>query len=239
MKKVKLPVLCYHKVGVPPAGPVLSDLWVSAENFGEQVKWLADNGFTTLHFRDLFRIHRGEAEMPEKPVLITFDDGYKNNCTAAYPVLKALGAKGNIFLVYNTIGKENVWHNPASEARIPMATLEELKAVRDGGVFDFGAHTMNHPHLCSLDFETAVKEINDSKKNLEKAFGYEFCAFAYPYGDGAYDSGMRSAVMKAGFTFDFSFRHGVSYFPWDGKNTIDRLFVKGGDSIRVFQSYFR
>jgi len=224
-------VLCYHKIGTPPAGSKLKDLWVSPARFRSQVKYMLDNGYTTLTFAELKKLYDAGQNPPEKSVLITFDDGYENNYKEAWPILKELGAKGNIFVVYNTIGKTNLWHNPASEAWVNMATLEQLKEMLASGVMDYGSHTMNHPHLSALKLEDAAWEITESKKQLEAAFGREMCAFAYPYGDGAYAPEIRAKALEAGYTFDFSFKQGKTPWPWDRKAmTIDRLFIRGGDN---------
>jgi peptidoglycan/xylan/chitin deacetylase (PgdA/CDA1 family) len=224
-------VLCYHKVGDPPPGSRLKDLWVSAEKFRSQVKYLLDNGYTTLLFSDLKKLHDAGQPLPEKSVLITFDDGYENNHALAWPILRELGAKGNIFVVCNTIAKTNLWHNPASEPWINMATLAQLKEMQASGVIEFGSHTMNHPHLSALKLEDAAWEMAESKRQLEAAFGREMCAFAYPYGDGAYAPEIRAKALEAGYTFDFSFRQGKTAWPWDRKSaTIDRLFIRGSDN---------
>ncbi len=224
-------VLCYHKIGAPPPGSKLKDLWVSPKRFRAQVKYLLDNGYATLTFSELKKFHDGAAALPDKSVLITFDDGYENNYTHAWPVLRELGAKGNIFVVYNTIGKTNLWHNPATEPWVNMATLEQLREMQDSGVIEYGSHTMNHPHLGSLPLEDAAWEMEESKRQLEAAFGREMCAFAYPYGDGAYAPEVREKALKAGYTFDFSFKQGKTHWPWDRANTtIDRLFIRGSDN---------
>jgi peptidoglycan/xylan/chitin deacetylase (PgdA/CDA1 family) len=226
-----LKVLCYHKIGSPPPGSKLKELWVSPEKFRAQVKYLLENGYSTLFFSDLKKLHDSGAPLPEKAVLITFDDGYENNYRYAGPILKELGAKGNIFVVFNTMGKVNLWHNPASEAWVNMATLEQLKEMQAGGVMEYGSHTMNHPHLSALKLADAAWEITESKRQLEAAFGREMCAFAYPYGDGAYAPAIREKALEAGYTFDFSFRQGKTSWPWDRKScTIDRLFIRGGDN---------
>jgi len=227
-----LRVLCYHKIGVPPPGSKLKELWVSQKKFRAQVKYLLDHGYTTLLFSDLRKAYRGETPLPEKAVLITFDDGYENNYLNAWPVLKELGAKGNIFVVFNTIGSVNSWHNPASEAWVNMATLAQLREMQDSGVIEYGSHTMNHPHLSALQPGDAAWEMNESKRQLEAALGRELCAFAYPYGDGAYIPSIRGSALEAGYTFDFSFKQGKTPWPWDRKNrTIDRLFLRGGDNL--------
>ncbi|OGR41473.1 MAG: hypothetical protein A2X35_10720 [Elusimicrobia bacterium GWA2_61_42] len=226
-----LRVLCYHKIGRPPAGSKLKDLWVSPAKFRSQVKYLLDHGYTTLLFSDLKKAFDSGARLPEKAVLITFDDGYENNYLHAWPILRELGAKANVFVVFNTIGKANLWHNPASEPWVNMATLAQLKEMQESGVIEYGSHTMNHPHLSALNLDDAAWEMAESKRQLEAAFGREMCAFAYPYGDGAYAPAIREKALEAGYLFDFSFRQGKTPWPWDRKNsTIDRLFVRGGDN---------
>ena len=229
--KPGLKVLCYHKIGVPPRGSKSRDLWVSPEKFRAQIKYLLDNGYTTLLFSDLKKIRETGAPLPVNAVLITFDDGYENNYLYAWPTLKESGAKANIFVVFNTMGRVNLWHNPASEPWLNMATPEQLKEMQDSGVIEYGSHTMSHPRLSALKIEDAAWEIAESKRQLEAAFGREICAFAYPYGDGACTPVIREKVLKAGYTFDFSFRQGKTPWPWDKENSaLDRLFIRGRDN---------
>ncbi|HNW45278.1 MAG TPA: polysaccharide deacetylase family protein [Elusimicrobiales bacterium] len=226
-----LEVLCYHKIGTPPPGSKLRELWVSPEKFRAQVKFLVDNGYKTLLFSDLLKAYKENAPLPERSVLITFDDGYENNYLTAWPILRELGAKGNIFVVFNTIGKANLWHNPASEAWVNMATLSQLKEMQASGVIEYGSHTMNHPHLGALPLEDAACEMTESKRQLEAALGKEMCAFAYPYGDGAYNTAVRAKALEAGYVFDFSFKQGKTPWPWDrAGGPLDRLFIQGGDN---------
>ncbi|MCG2725845.1 MAG: polysaccharide deacetylase family protein [Elusimicrobia bacterium] len=229
--KKGLPVLIYHKIGYPPKNSKLKSLWVKPETFEKQVKYLNKHGYTTVLFSDILADFKGEKALPEKPALITFDDGYENNYTYAYKILKKLNAKGNIFVVYNTIGKANVWHNTNSEPWINMASIAMLKEMQDSGIIEFGAHTMNHPDLLKLPADMISWEIKESKKQLETALQTEICAFAYPYGAGAYNNKVRDKALEAGFTFDFSFKQGKTFWPWDRNSfPIDRLFIKGDEN---------
>jgi len=226
-----LPVLVYHKIGAPPAGSQLKDLWVSPEKFRAQVAWLLAHGYTTVLFSDVMKAHKNNKPLPAKAVLITFDDGYENNYAHAYKILRELGAKGNIFVVFNTIGKANLWHNPATESWVNMAGIEMLKEMQDSGVIEFGSHTMNHPNLGKIPLEDAAWELTESKKQLEGALGKEMCAFAYPYGAGAYAPAVRELALAAGYVLDFSFTQGKTPWPWRREaGPIDRLFIKRGDN---------
>lgn len=227
-----LPVLVYHKIGVPPKGSKLKDLWVSPEKFDKQIKWLTANGYRTLFFSELAEIHKKGLSLKGNEVLITFDDGYENNYRYAWPILASNKAKGNIFVVYNTIGKTNIWHNPSTEPWIDMADEKMLLEMQESGWIEFGSHTMNHPKLEKIPYEDAVWEIRESKKQLENLLKKEMLAFAYPYGIGAYNDKIRKAVLDAGYILDFSFKQGKTQWPWDRERmTIDRLFIKQKETL--------
>ncbi|MFA5162668.1 MAG: polysaccharide deacetylase family protein [Elusimicrobiales bacterium] len=230
-----LPVLMYHKIGVPPKGSKLGNLWVSPEVFAKQVDYLLRHGYAPVLFRDIAAAARGERELPPNPVLITFDDGYRNNYTEAYRILKEKGAKGNIFLVYNTLGKNNEWHNPDSEHWLPMLTWEEINEMLASGVMDMGAHTMNHKNLAKIPLEEAAWEMRECKKRLEEKLGHEIPCFAYPYGSGAFVPEVRQKALEAGFKFDFSVKQGIAPWPWKPEmGTIRRIFVRGDDFMLDF-----
>lgn len=227
--KEGLPVLVYHKIGYPPKNSKLKELWVTPERFEKHIKYLTEKGYKAIGFSELKKYHE-EKKIPSKTILITFDDGYENNYTYAYPILKKYNQKGNIFVVYNTIGKVNIWHNPQTEPWINMATKEMLVEMDKSGVIEFGSHTMNHPKLEKIPLEDAKWEITESKKQLENLFQKEIIAFAYPYGIGAYNPTLRKYVKEAGYLFDFSFKQGKTKWPYDGKTPIDRLFIKRNDT---------
>lgn len=229
--KKGLPVLVYHKIGYSPKNSALKNLWVKPEKFEKQIEYLNKQGYTTVHFSDILADFKGEKKLPEKPVLITFDDGYENNYIYAYKILKKLNAKGNMFVVRNTIGKVNTWHNTKTEPWINMASMAMIKEMHESKIMEFGAHTMNHPNLLSLSPDMVDWEIRESKKQLETALQTEISAFAYPYGAGAYDDKVRDIVLNAGFTFDFSFKQGITPWPWERKSSpIDRLFIKNDEN---------
>ncbi|MDD2772319.1 MAG: polysaccharide deacetylase family protein [Elusimicrobiales bacterium] len=230
-----LSVLMYHKIGTPPKGPNLGTLWVSSEMFAKQVDYLLKHGFTPVLFRDIVAAQRGGKALPEKPVLITFDDGYKNNYTQAYRILKEKGAKGNIFLVYNTMEKNNEWHNPDTEPWLPMLSWAEVNEMLASGVMDMGSHTMNHANLAKIPLEKAGWEMRESKKRLEEKLGHEIPCFAYPYGSGAFVPEVRKLALEAGYLFDFSVRQGISPWPWtQDMGPVKRIFVRGDDFMLDF-----
>ena len=197
----------------------------------QKIAKIKKNGYETVLFSDLADAYRGKKQLPEKPVLITFDDGYMNNYTEAFPVMRETGSKCNIFLVYDSLGKHNAWHNPEREAWQDMLRWDMVAEMRESGLVGFGSHTMNHPNLGKISLDDVAWEARESKKRLEEKLGEEMTAFAYPYGGGAFMPDVRKAVMGAGYLFDFSFRQGKTPWPWDREAmTIDRLFIRGRDN---------
>lgn len=230
-----LPVLMYHKIGRAPASSKYKKLWVTPEKFARHMDYLKKHGYTFISFTELaYSIKTGES-LPENPVLVTFDDGYRNNYTEAWKILKDKGGKGNIFLVYNTVGKHDAWQNPADEPWEPMLTWEEIRAMQESGIMDFGSHTMNHPALPHLAPETAAWELRESKKRLGDRLGREVTCFAYPYGAGALDKAMRRLVKEAGYICDFGIRQGITPMPWQKEDlALKRLLIRGDDTMLDF-----
>jgi hypothetical protein len=104
---LKVPILMYHYVSSPPEGSDVYrvDLSVTPEQFREQMAYLRDNGYTTVDFYDLSLAITNQRPLPEKPVMLSFDDGYRDNYEAAFPILKEYGHKGVFFVVSEFIDK--------------------------------------------------------------------------------------------------------------------------------------
>jgi peptidoglycan/xylan/chitin deacetylase (PgdA/CDA1 family) len=152
-------ILSYHKVNCIDSDP----LTVRTEMFLRQLDYLEDKGFNFISPEGLQLDNR-------KNVLLTFDDGYKDNYEVVYPILKAKGIPALIFVAFDFLGKEK------------MLGLEELKTLSRNGV-TIGSHTISHPRLTSINKSEAEKEIAGSKDKLEKLLNQKVEYFSYPYGD--------------------------------------------------------
>ena len=231
-----LSVLMYHKVGAPPEPTQLRKLWVSTEAFESQIVFLKRNGYTPVRFSDLERSARTGTPLPEKPVLITFDDGYRNNFLEAFPVLQRHGVPAGVFVVYETIGRHNAWHDPGSEPWVDMLRKEDMREMADSGLIEFGSHTMRHRNLGQAPLDEARWELEESKARLEELLGHEVPFFAYPYGGGAEDPAVREAALKAGYRFDFGIRQAKAVWPWKPEQgALPRLFIRWEDTALDFR----
>jgi len=227
-----LPILMYHKIGVPPVGSQLKKLWVSTSQFRSQMAYLAKRGYRSISFPELNDSLQGRGTLPPKPVILTFDDGYQNNYNQAFPVMREFGFKGVIFLVIQTVGWDNNWHDPATEARIPMLTWKQVEEMQKAG-FEFGSHTMTHKNLETIELKHAAEEITKSRRVLGEFLGREPISFAYPYGAGQDNKALQQKAKEAGYAFACGINQGKAS-PLIEPYCLQRIFVRGDDNMFDF-----
>ena len=182
-----VPILMYHYVRPDPGknDPVGEDLSVSPGNFQAQMAWLARNGYHTMTVGELNRVRRHEIGLPTKPIALTFDDGYRDFYTAAYPVLKQYGFKATLFVITGFLGQPQ------------YVTWDMVTEMDRSGLIEMGAHTVTHRDLPSLSAAAARNEIFDSKQTLETRLGHPVVSFNYP--SGRYDDAVVALVKQAGY----------------------------------------
>lgn len=230
-----LPILMYHKVGDPPAGSRLKKLWVSSAMFRRQMEYLSNNGYHPITFKDVYAHWDSGTSLPAKPVLITFDDGYANNFHNAFPILRDFGFRAVLFVVVQTVGGDNKWHDPRLEARIDMITWPQIKELQKAG-WEIGSHTMSHHNLQKIDLKEAAEEIEKSRRSLREFLEETPDTFAYPYGSGEDNPALRQKVKEAGYRLAV----GVHADKWrlgkfkENPFNLPRVFVRGGEFLFDF-----
>lgn len=175
--KSNIPILMYHSID--NSGSVIS---TSLEKFRQQMQFLAESYYNVISLREIINCINEKQMFPSKAVAITFDDGYKNNYDVAYPILKEFCFKAAIFMVSGRCSDNNNWLGQPNG--IPIMDLlgwDEILEMADYGI-EFGAHTLNHPHLPELSLKEAENEIVESKRLLEKHLRKDVLFFDYPYG---------------------------------------------------------
>jgi peptidoglycan/xylan/chitin deacetylase (PgdA/CDA1 family) len=221
----------YHKIGDPPPGDRLPKLWVRTADFRRQMDWLKKRGYAVMTLRDLAAVYGRGQEPPARSAVITFDDGYRNNMTEALPVLAGSGFPCVIFVVSGSLGGENSWRG-GGEARTEMLSAEELRELAAGGV-EIGSHTVSHRNLARAGSGEVLEELAVSKARLEEVLGAPVTSFAYPYGGGAFDDGIRELVKKAGYTCAVSVKQGKPS-PGEDLLSLRRILVRGDDTMLDF-----
>jgi len=174
---IRIPILTYHSID--NSGSVIS---TSPTKFQSQMKYLHDKHFNIIPLNEMVKCIYERQTVPPKSVVITFDDGFKNFYSTAYPILKEYGFTATVFLVPGYCGRNNQWDGQPKE--IPVMDLlnwEEIMEMADNSI-DFGAHTMDHVDLSKLMAEQAREEIVNSKQVIQKYLKKDVRLFAYPYG---------------------------------------------------------
>ena len=174
---VQVPVLTYHSVD--DSGSVIS---LSKETFEQHVSSLHRWGYRPLRLLDAVRLVRSGQPLPPRHVILTFDDGFRNNLTVAAPILERYGFTATVFVATGFTGASNSWpRQHPSIPELPMMTAAELRRIRAAGI-DLGAHTHTHPFLAELEPTEARAEILRSRDELSQHIGEPVPLFSYPYG---------------------------------------------------------
>lgn len=163
-------VLMYHHVGPLPENPdaTRTGLTVSVEKFENQIKFLLDNGYTFITLSGMNEKILNSEPM-EKNVVLTFDDGYKDNFEYAWPIMKKYSVKGTFFIITSFLGRDDTM----TEANI-------IELAKNGN--EIGSHTKTHPSLERLSGEKTNIELLGSKEFLEKLIGQSVLSLCYPAG---------------------------------------------------------
>lgn len=163
---VGMPILEYHRVNTFKT----DDYTLTPEAFAEQMDYLKSQGYTAVSFLDFLRAKKGKQELPDKPAIITFDDGYKDNYTDALPILEARQMKATVFMVTNSIGLPG------------YLTFDDMRDMQQRGI-EIGSHTANHLPLTDMSTAEATDEIKKSKLWLEWNHLNTVFVLSYPNGE--------------------------------------------------------
>jgi peptidoglycan/xylan/chitin deacetylase (PgdA/CDA1 family) len=176
----RLPVLLYHHVG-PVRPQTHLSLTVSPAAFARQVRCLARKGYQGISPSDWLRWRFDGKGLPEKPVLLTFDDGYTDLVQFAFPVLEEHGFKAAVYVVTERMGGTNTWDEVRGGGCHRLLTADQIQFWVKRGI-EFGAHSRTHADLTTLQQQELDDEILGSKSDLEHLLGRRVVSFAYPFG---------------------------------------------------------
>lgn len=225
---VGVPILMYHKVNPDPETGNLG-LRVPPSEFDWQMQYLSDQGYHSVSLQEVRDYFKEGKPLPPKPVVITFDDGYRDNYTYALPILEKYGFTATVFVVVNTIGKVNIFDlgvQPVNQ----MMNWCELRDMASRGI-TIGSHTMDHPHLSEVSPDKALYQIKESKAALENGLGLPVKYFCYPYG--SYNQAVRKMVEQCGYEAATTTHQGLTY-PSDDVFALKRVYVTGQLSHQKF-----
>lgn len=189
-----IPVLLYHHISEGPDN--MPELGVSVTEFDRQMKGLREAGFQSISLDALYAYMQGEkVNLPDKPVVITFDDGYEDNYSTAHPILERYGFRAVLFMVGANFDRDD---------RLSTGQAREMTAH----TWQMESHTLTHPDLTTLDKKELKKELYGGKRKVERTVRQEVRFFAYP--GGFYNLPVVEAVQAAGYQGAFSVLTGLN-----------------------------
>ena len=222
------PILMYHAFAVDGEAP--SRYVVSPRRFAAQLRWLRRLGFQPLTLEEYLAYRREDRLPPARAVVLTIDDGYRDACTVAAPILRQYGCSATIFLVTQAVGRTNDWSAREELAGRPLLSWSDIRAMQSATV-QFGAHTRTHPLLPSIPPARARDEIVGSRLDLEREIGRAITTFAFPYG--ASDPTIEAVVRESGLLGACGAKAGLNH-PATSPFRLRRVAVHGTDSLGRF-----
>lgn len=218
---INVPILTYHYIASNPnpKDTQRDALSVPPDKFEAQMDYLSKNGYTPITLDNLYGIFNNLSKAPNKPIVLTFDDGYQDFYSIAFPILRRFNFHAVAFIPTGLIGG-NYYMN-----------WDQIKEIAQSGLVHFEGHSLSHANLASLKYDALLKQLVDSKNMLEFQTGYHVNFVAYPYG--STNSNVQAAARKTGYV------GGVG--TWYGKAggvgmNMPRIKVSGFWSIKEFAS---
>lgn len=217
-----VPILMYHYIrkNPHPKNKVWENLHVSPEQFAEQLKYLSDHGYHSITLDDLDASLNKGIQLPDKPIILTFDDGYISFYTSAFPLLKQYNMKAIEFIITKGV------------SAVPSyLTWSQIEEMNQSPLISFGAHTQHHPSLTQIQETKRKDEIIGSKNELESHLHKPVRWFAYPYG--SFNNPVILDVQSAGFSGAVSTVYGAIQSK-ETLFTMPRIMVSGSFSLDDF-----
>ena len=214
------PILLYHHIqDLPAKASAPFRRWsLSPEKFAAHMDWVAVHGFHTITMEQLIGHLKHGLALPLKPMVLSFDDGWKDNYSVVFPILKKHRFTATFFIITDSVGHS------------AFMNWEQILQMSAAGM-DIQAHTLTHPKLSRLPHEEAQHEIVESKRILENHLKKPVTVLAYPYGSYNEDviritksAGYEGAVTVSGLNDGYLFRADQSY-------TLDRYAIEGGENL--------
>jgi hypothetical protein len=222
-RTLEVPILMYHRIAVlkgdEPA--VTVGLTVDPGEFQLQMAWLHDHGYTTITQLQLYNALMEGAPLPDKPIMLTFDDGYRGVATVAAPMMSQFGFVGTAYIITDRIAQNR-------KTAPTWLTWPQLRTLEQRG-WDIGSHTVAHTEIPSMTPAAAMKTLRQSRFTLERHLGHPVQWFCYPAG--SVDAKSVEAVKKAGYVLATTTKSGLTLSAQDPLQ-LERIRVSNTTGVR-------
>ncbi len=222
MRSADVPILMYHYISAAPnpQDRIRYSLSVPPEMFEAQLKLLRDNGFTTITLRDLYEYLAVGAPLPDKPIILTFDDGYVDNYTHAFPLLQKYGMTGTFFVLTGR----------ADDGDPAYLSWDMIQQMSNAGM-DIQLHSRDHLDMRNRSYDWLVFQIIGGRQSIEGHTGKPVIFMAYP--SGKYDANVLRFLRSTNFWAAVTTNPGSDHLLRDAL-TLDRVRIPGQMSLQGF-----
>lgn len=216
-----VPILMYHYIGDNPNPKDVArySLSVSPEKFDAQMDYLSKNGYTPITLDTLYGIFNRQTDAPPKPIVLTFDDGYIDFYTTAFPILKKHNFHAVSFVITGSVGKSYYMN------------WDQIREIQSTGLVTFEGHASTHKSLTYLNSNQLIKELSESKRVLESQTGYPVNFINYP--NGASNEFVRNVALKTGYVGGVGTWYGRASGP---SLNLPRIRITGQMTLKDFIS---
>ncbi|GIK43281.1 MAG: hypothetical protein BroJett011_71140 [Chloroflexota bacterium] len=215
---LRVPILMYHYLSVPPAGAdvIRRDLSVTPDQFEAQLAYLRQEGYETISLEQLSLALSEKTTLPPKPIILTFDDGYRDHYEHAFPLLRKYSYTATFF----------VFTQPIDENNVDYLSWDMVKEMHQAGM-EFGSHSYRHSDLTGKDVDFLVYEILGSKEAIEERIGEPVRFFCYP--SGRYDELTIKVLESANFWGAVTTQWGLEQ-SFNHRFELKRIRMRGNDT---------
>ena len=222
-----VPILTYHEISAPPEA-AFSRLAVTPQAFAKQLEYLVEHGFTTFTVSAITGALAAGAPLPERAVVLTFDDGFADFHERALPLLRRYGCTGTLFVTTGWVA--DVGRCAAGRRPGRMLTWSQIAEAAADGI-EIGAHSHTHPQLDQLGRKRLHAELTVSRRLLEDALGTPVPGLAYPFGYS--NAAVRRAAIEAGYGYACAVGNAMAS-PQHDPFALPRLVVKASTDEDAF-----
>jgi len=212
-----IPVLMFHSISTIPG----NSLGVPVKQFTEEIEWLHQQNYHTLTLEEFYQALVNKAPIPENPILLTFDDGYSDNYSAAWPILREYGFRATFFITTNSVGPGMMNWDQLNDLARQQNTIS--------------SHTVHHYDLTTISTKQQKEELYRSKKELEDHLPMSVQALCFP--SGHYNKTTLELMPTLGYRLGFTTKTGKVHLG-DDLLTLKRLRISGGMPLTSFQKQF-
>ena len=214
-RRLRTPILMYHYISTPPADAdvLRQDLSVSPENFKAQLEYLRSTGYHSVTLEEFALALKEGGPLPDKPIVLTFDDGYQDHYTNAYPILHQYGFRATFFIITDFVDQQ----------RSAYVTWDQLKEMSQGGM-EIAAHTRDHTDLRNRTSDFLVFQLLGPWEQIKSHVGKAPRTFAYP--GGFYDKKTLDIIATTPYLVSVTTKQGVDHSS-DRMFELNRVRVRG------------